>query len=144
MTNMFWYLTELTSIRNLKLPATTLYESCYKSMFCGCTSLTTVPSDLLPATKLAANCYSSMFYNCTSLTKIPELPATQMSTSCYYAMFKLCTKLRYPFRKFNGTINAVPNCFKSMFAGCSSLIKSPDMTCYLIGSDSTCFQYMFH
>ena len=144
MTNMFWYLTELTSIRNLKLPATTLYESCYQSMFCGCTSLTTVPSDLLPATKLAANCYRGMFYNCTSLTKIPELPATQMSTSCYYAMFKLCTKLRYPFRKINGTINAVPNCFKSMFAGCSSLIKSPDMTCYLIGSDSTCFQYMFH
>lgn len=143
MTNMFWYLTELTSIRNLKLPATTLYDSCYKQMFCGCTSLTTVPSDLLPATTLASNCYQGMFYNCTSLTKIPELPATQAYTLCYDAMFKLCTKLRYPFRKFNGTINTSPGCFRSMFAGCRSLIKSPDMTCYLIVSDTSCFQYMF-
>ena len=38
---------------NILLPATTLAEKCYMSMFTNCTALTTVPSDLLPATTLA-------------------------------------------------------------------------------------------
>jgi hypothetical protein len=47
------------------LPATTLAESCYKSMFSGCTGLTTF---ILPATELARSCYSHMFEGCTGLT----------------------------------------------------------------------------
>ena len=37
-------------------------------MFTGCTSLTQAPE--LPATTLANACYWSMFYNCTSLNSI--------------------------------------------------------------------------
>ena len=47
--------TGATSVENLSLPATTLAESCYRSMFNGCTSLTTAPS-ILPATTLAEGC----------------------------------------------------------------------------------------
>ena len=40
--------TNVTSVENLSLPATTLAQSCYNNMFSGCTSLTTAPE--LPAT----------------------------------------------------------------------------------------------
>ena len=56
----------LIDASELLLPATTLTEACYSSMFKGCTSLTTAPK--LPATTLPANCYYGMFYGCTSLT----------------------------------------------------------------------------
>ena len=78
---------------NLILPATTLTNSCYRSMFNGCTSLVTAP--VLPATTLASSCYSSMFNGCTSLATAPELPATTLVTYCYAYMFQNCTSLNY-------------------------------------------------
>ena len=83
---------KITSAKELKLPATTLAEGCYSTMFGGCTSLTTAPK--LPATTLAENCYSSMFASCTSLTTAPELPATTLATSCYANIFNGCTSLK--------------------------------------------------
>ncbi len=62
-----------------ELPATTLADSCYKSMFSYCSNLTTAPE--LPATTLADNCYSSMFKGCTSLTGQIHLPASVSSNS---------------------------------------------------------------
>ena len=60
----------------LKLPATTLTDSCYSSMFEGCTSLVSAPE--LPATTLASYCYSYMFEGCTNLNFIKML-ATDIS-----------------------------------------------------------------
>ena len=74
-----------------ELPATTLADFCYYSMFFGCTNLTSAP--VLPATTLAEACYSFMFYNCTNLTSAPELPAKTLANSCYYGMFSSCKKL---------------------------------------------------
>lgn len=85
--------TTLISAENLILPATTLKNVCYMSMFNGCTSLTVAP--VLPATSLMFGCYWSMFYNCTSLTTAPELPATILAGSCYKAMFAGCRNLNY-------------------------------------------------
>ena len=85
--------TRVVNANNLKLPATTLAESCYSSMFQGCTSLTSAPE--LPATTLAESCYSSMFQGCTSLTTAPELPATTLESYCYGYMFYNCTNLNY-------------------------------------------------
>jgi hypothetical protein len=45
------------------------------------TALTQAPE--LPATTLADYCYSSMFRDCTSLTQAPELPATTLTNRCY-------------------------------------------------------------
>ena len=73
------------------LPATTLAEWCYSSMFAGCSSLTTAPA--LPATTLAESCYEFMFTACTSLTAAPVLPATTLTKECYYGMFRHCFEL---------------------------------------------------
>ena len=81
----------LKNAENLILPATTLANNCYYSMFENCTSLVTTPE--LPATTLANNCYSYMFYGCTSLVTAPELPATTLADLCYQGMFNSCTSL---------------------------------------------------
>ena len=72
-----------------ELPATTLGESCYESMFSGCMSLTQAP--VLPATTLATSWYKNMFADCYSITTAPELPATTLAENCYYNMFNSCS-----------------------------------------------------
>ena len=69
--NLFYNCTELKNAENLILPATTLSDFCYDSIFVDCTSLTTAPE--LPATILAESCYYHMFYGCTSLNNITML-----------------------------------------------------------------------
>ena len=92
----------IVSAANLVLPATTLAQNCYYSMFAGCTSLTTAPS-VLPAETLATECYRSMFYGCTRLTTAPELPATTLANGCYRTMFYNCTSLNYIKAMFTTT-----------------------------------------
>ena len=84
---------KVISAENLVLPATTLSNLCYHSMFQDC-SLTKAPS-ILPATTLSYHCYDQMFTNCQSLTTAPELPATTLADSCYYSMFNNCKSLNY-------------------------------------------------
>ena len=91
--NLFNGNVKLVNAENLVLPATTLANYCYGSMFRDCTSLTTAPK--LPATTLANNCYKSMFFDCTSLTTVHGLPATTLANNCYESMFSGCTSLNY-------------------------------------------------
>ncbi len=77
---LFYQCTHITSAENLVLPATTLYNSCYRSMFNGCTSLTTAPE--LPATTLANECYYFMFSGCTSLNYIKCLATYIPASNC--------------------------------------------------------------
>ena len=74
-----------------ELPAETLAEQCYWFMFGGCKSLTTAPE--LRATTLAVGCYSCMFDACTSLTTAPVLPAPTLVEDCYFDMFNGCSNL---------------------------------------------------
>ena len=67
-------------------------EMCYFNLFSG-SKLTTAPE--LPATTLANFCYASMFQDCTSLTQAPALPATTLADNCYYYMFSGCGNLKY-------------------------------------------------
>ena len=78
--------------KDIILPATTLYNSCYMGMFKGCTGLTRAPK--LPATTLAESCYAGMFKDCTGLIEAPELPATKLEKWCYHMMFEGCTSLK--------------------------------------------------
>ena len=64
----------------LQLPATSLAESCYNSMFSGCTGLTAAPE--LPATSLAEYCYNYMFSGCTGLTAITCLATDIAANNC--------------------------------------------------------------
>lgn len=77
---------KVVNASNLILPATTLANQCYDSMFSGCTSLTTAPE--LPATTLAERCYARMFYGCTSLNYIKCLAIDISASSCTYYWVK--------------------------------------------------------
>jgi hypothetical protein len=74
-----------------ELPATTLVDSCYRSMFIGCANLEAAPE--LPATTLAANCYRYMFSG-SGITAAPELPATTLVDSCYRNILYGCTNIK--------------------------------------------------
>ena len=109
--------TEIVSAKNLVLPATTLTNYCYNSMFSKCISLVTAPK--LPATTLSNGCYANMFNGCTSLVTAPKLPATTLAISCYSNMFSKCTSL-VTAPELPATTLAV-SCYNLMFNGCSSL-----------------------
>lgn len=108
---------QLVDAENLMLPAMTLAQGCYVSMFQDCTNLVTPPE--LPATTLDGNCYSRMFLVCTSLTTAPVLPATTVVGGCYQAMFGNCESLTTAPELTATTLAS--NCYNSMFAGCTSL-----------------------
>ena len=135
--NIFTKCTNLTSAENLSLPATTLADYCYASMFDKCSSLTTAPQ--LPATTLATECYYCMFNGCTSLTTAPSLPATTLASTCYASMFRGCTNLT--------TAPSLPattladNCYGSMFYGCTSLTTAPSLPATTLAEG--CYRYMF-
>ena len=149
---------------NLILPATTLAQYCYASMFKGCTSLTQAP--VLPATTLASYCYYHMFEGCTSLTQAPVLPATTLASYCYYSMFNGCTSLTQApelpattlaedcyASMFNGctSLTSAPvlpatkfyrYCYASMFKGCTSLTQAPELPATTLAND--CYYHMFN
>jgi len=89
---MFNGCTSLTTAPRI-LPATTLADNCYNSMFCY-TPLTTAPA--LPAETMAFACYKWMFEYCPNLTNAPELPATTLAKNCYTGMFKDCPSMATP------------------------------------------------
>ena len=135
--SLFSGCTNLISASDLKLPATTLADSCYVNMFYGCANLTAAPE--LPATTLASSCYYSMFYLCTSLTTAPELPATTLANYCYQNMFYGCTNLT--------TAPALPattltsSCYRGMFGRCAGLTTAPELPATTLASN--CYYWMF-
>ena len=135
--SMFFYCRNLTTAP--ELPATTLVQGCYESMFKGCSSLTTAPE--LPATILSENCYQYMFQDCTSLTTAPSiLPATRVNQGCYYSMFNGCTSLTTAPSILPATTLA-DSCYNQMFSGCTSLTTGPELPATTLAS--TCYQNMF-
>ena len=118
------------------LPATTLTENCYGSMFQN-TGLTVAP--VLPAITLTPGCYSYMFENCTSLTTAPALPATELKSKCYQWMFSGCTSLiaapALPATELGGT------CYDHMFSGCIGLTVAPELPATNLAKN--CYQFMF-
>ena len=114
-----FYDCKITDASLLELPASSLTEYCYFSMFFGCSSLTSAPE--LPAMNLANCCYYQMFYGCTSLTSAPELPAMNLAASCYYSMFYGCVSLSQEINLIAPVL--VDNCYSQMFLGCRALSK---------------------
>ena len=122
---------------SLLLPATTLANNCYQSMFYGCTSLTATPS--LPASTLKDYCYNEMFYGCTSLTAAPELKATTLADGCYSCMFQGCSSLTAAPELKATTL--ADSCYSCMFQGCSSLTAAPSLPATTLAKK--CYYYMF-
>ena len=129
--------TNVVSAENMALPATTLADSCYSSMFRDCTSLTTAPE--LPATTLAEYCYDYMFSNCTSLTTAPALPATTLANGCYRGMFQSCTSLTTAPELPATTL--AQYCYNAIFYGCTSLTTAPELPATTLAD--SCYSSMF-
>ena len=55
----------------------------FYGLFQGNANLTDASGLLLPATTLAESCYNSMFYRCTALTAASALPAKTLAEGCY-------------------------------------------------------------
>ena len=135
----FYRLFSDTSITSSpELPATTVAERCYESMFEGCTLLTETPQ--LPATQLMNWCYYSMFAGCTNLTKTADLPATTLTEGCYGSMFQGCTRLTTA-PKLPATI--LSNlCYYSMFQECTNLTTAPALPAKTLADG--CYSHMFY
>ena len=121
---------------NIILPATTLTNFCYRSMFYGCTSLATAP--VLPATTLANSCYAYMFEGCSSLATATELPATTLANSCYMSMFAGTKITAAP--ELPATI-LTDSCYRNMFYNCKSLATAPVLPATIL--QPRCYQHMF-
>ena len=134
-TSMFYNCKKLTTAP--ELPATTLAYLCYSEMFSGCTSLVSAPE--LPATTLANNCYQSMFQGCSSLVNAPELPATTLGNNCYNSMFMSCSNLVNAPELPATTLK--DQCYYQMFQGCSSLITAPELPATTL--THSCYNYIF-
>ena len=132
---MFYQCTSLVTAP--ELPATTLADYCYNSMFGECTSLVTAPK--LPVMRLADSCYSFMFSGCTSLVTAPELPATTLTSECYSNMFEFCKSLTTAPELPAETLTSY--CYNSMFEGCKSLTTAPELPATTLAE--RCYSYMF-
>ena len=123
---LFFRCNNISNCCSLILPATTLAESCYDTMFSDNSSLTQAPA--LPATTLAERCYSYMFSNCSSLTQAPALPATTLAESCYSGMFYYCTNLTQAPALPATTL--AERCYDGMFDNCTNLTQAPEIKTY--------------
>ena len=118
--------------------ASTLANSCYHSMFRGCASMVTIPT--LNATVLANSCYAYMFYGCLSLPRTPYLPATTLAYSCYKGMFQDCISLTATRASLPATTLADECCF-AMYQGCTNLTSVPILNATSMAY--RCYAYMF-
>ena len=135
---LFYNCTNIIRVSSNFLPATTLANNCYNSMFSGCSSLTTAPA--LPATTLADRCYNEMFYRCSNLTTAPALPATTLEYYCYSYMFQNCTSLVNAPALPATTLSFM--CYEGMFGGCTGLTTAPALPATTLAN--YCYRNMFN
>ena len=136
---MFAGCSGLVSIKNLVMPATTLSEGCYRSMFNRCFYLTELPDVFVPsAATLSYRCcrYTFEELGASGSTNI-DVPSgfimsTNLANSCYEGMFynarKLSSAPELPATMLKS------NCYYGMFSGCTSLNT---ITCLATGSSTT-------
>ena len=95
---------------------------CFTGLFMSCASLISPP--LLPATTLTQNCYVSMFRECPNLrTAVRSLPATKTTTGCYNRMYQDCPSLLTASDM--AATSSASNCFRYMYRNCAALAKGP-------------------
>ena len=120
-----------------QLPATEMKPNCYRALFARCTSLVNAPE--LPATTLADGCYRELFYGCTSLVNAPALPATILANNCYIDTFHGCSKLVNAPALPATTLTTY--CYRALFARCTSLVNAPDLPATTLADG--CYRELF-
>lgn len=93
---------------------TTIYNDyTFNGLFENCGShLTSVENLRMPATTLQKGCYYRMFYGCTAITRAPELPAETLATYCYHQMFSGCSSLNYIKALFTSDLGETESTYK--------------------------------
>lgn len=134
------------------LPATYVNTQCYMNMFKGCytgwtdnskTGLTTAPS--ISATIIGTQGCEGMFSGCKLLEEAPTLSevislGSDGAHSNCKQMFMNCTALTSASVPTATTL--MPNCYESMFQGCTSLVAGPELMATNIDVES-CYKTMF-
>lgn len=121
--------TYLVDASNLILPALTLYESSYNSMFRDASNLVYGPK-ILPALDIPADGYASMFEGCTSLVEAPEILATTVSggtaLKCMFCMGRnnkvTAAMTKGPVLRITNP-NSYNNVYQQLFCGNGNLIE---------------------
>lgn len=161
---MFMDCSELEKAPDLSTSREVAY-ACYMDMFSGCTSLIEPP--LLPhncdfgeesCTRMFKDCTSlissptinaadiymyacsHMFEGCTSLAVIEAINAASIQKEAFRQMFVGCASIVDASSIFIGEIQGKSNC-ESMFEGCTSLQKAPDIVVDTVTAD--CCKNMF-
>ena len=96
----------------------------FKRLFQNMTTLKTAPE--LPATTLSNSCYDSMFKG-SGITQSPELPATNILTSSYYQIFMNCASLTKAGKMIINSFTGTSSC-REMYSGCSNLTDISDIS----------------
>lgn len=111
-------------------------------LFAGCSGLTNAENLLLPATSLTQYCYSSMFKWCRYLVSAPSLPATSLSYGCYEEMFKYCVRLKTA-PSILPALTLQPYCYSWMFMNCTELTAAPELPARTLASYSYLHMFDF-
>lgn len=123
--------------KKLLLPATTIGNYAYSSMFYNCTHLTVAPD--LPAMTIGEFCYADMFSSCSGLTKAPTIAAKVTAQYCFQRMYVDCTSLTD-----GGVIRAetlAEFCCSDMYTGCTALVNAPALPATTLNAN--CYEFMF-
>lgn len=123
---VFFGFDRLKSAKDLKLPAQTLTEGCYFSMFSGCTLLEEAPE--LPAKVLAPSCYSHMFSQCP--IRSVELGATNATADGCFSGIVAFNEENGKFYiteelKNNGGADKLVNAAKDYSSNWSAVVVAP-------------------
>ena len=120
--NFVFYNCDIVDASELLLAATTLGESCYRSLFYY-TNVSSLPK--FPATTLAKSCYQHMFYSSSTPNNVNQtikLPATTLAPQCYYGMFWGYGEYREGNLKAEILATTLStDCFEYMFNNCKIL-----------------------
>lgn len=111
---------KLVSAKDLKLPATSVPQSAYQSMFYQCSELQDAPE--LPATSVGSYGYAYMFYQCSSLVSAQaKLAIDSVDERAFAQMYLETPIVAAPCISFapNAVINQ--HWGDGMFSNCSSL-----------------------
>ena len=136
---MFQWCKSLISAEKVVLPATTLSEMCYQSLFGGCNNLEKAPL-VLPAENLPNRCYKGMF-EATAIEYAPAIMGRYFGDGCCFNMFASCSSLVEAPEIYAETVGELA-CHR-MFSGCSNMTKVPSILPALVLADG-CYSYMFY
>lgn len=134
--SMFYQCSDLSGASDL--PAKTIRTNSYGSMYRDCTSLVKPPK-ILANELVGEKQMTRMFENCTALSSSPELFSTTLANSCYYRMFYNCTNL-IDVSPIHAEYQA-PSACQSMFWQCTSLSAAPEL--YSTHLAKHCYYWMF-